>query len=987
MRTDVVLSLFLLCCVLWSQVYAASDTLSVGKKITRDSAGNLVSANQRFEVGFFEKGVKKYLGIWYHRLPGEKTVVWVANRDKPVEDSSAVFQIGKDGNIEVVGGTGASSQRYWFSELQVSSFTNKTVKLLDSGNLVLMDDDHSGNTSYHWQSFQNPTDTFLPGMNMDSESTLTSWINESDPGRGRFTFKLGGAGKFVVYKESQLHWTLDGQEQQAVSSNFLLFVNVALNVSTNGSKFFSTWKEYDEGQPHDFNMSRLVMDRGGELQFLKWEDDIWTKQWRGPANKCDIHNYCGNFSSCNGDWEPCKCLPGFSKLPWDNDYLGVGESQFPGCVRKSTSCFNKKDTFFLNLTNIKVGNPDRWNDTENEAECQSLCLNMCNDSHIQCQAYSYNTSKRGSLTCEIWTRDLPTLQEEHPDGRLLSILVNASDIAPTPNSCEPCGTNTIPYPLSTGPNCGDPTYNKFHCNLEGQVWFKTPRGNSYRVTGIHEADTRFYIQMDDSNRCEPGSSEQNDKPKSPFNVTNLCFRSDLAEISWQPAPEPLCREHKYCDHWPHSTCKARENRCFCDSKYTWNASTLSCTQEESLTNRSALILIAILGGLAILACTIIAFVIVRRKKRAHKLDKASTQVQESLYDSERHVKGLIGLGSLEEKNIDGIEVPCYTFASIVAATDNFSDSNKLGRGGYGHVYKGRFPGGQDIAVKRLSSVSTQGLQEFKNEVVLIAKLQHRNLVRLRGYCIKGDEKILLYEYMPNKSLDSFIFDRTRTFLLDWPMRFDIIVGIARGLLYLHQDSRLRVIHRDFKTSNILLDEEMNPKISDFGLAKIFGGKETEASTERVVGTYGYMAPEYALDGFFSIKSDVFGYGVVLLEILSGKRNTGFYESKQISSLLGYAWRLWTENKLLDLMDPSLSESCNESQFSRCALIGLLCVQDEPGDRPTMFNILTMLDSDIGTIPIPTQPTFFVNKRLSSSASSSSKPESGLQFESSYHEGR
>ncbi|KAG2371648.1 G-type lectin S-receptor-like serine/threonine-protein [Vigna angularis] len=368
-------------------------------------------------------------------------------------------------------------------------------------------------------------------------------------------------------------------------------------------------------------------------------------------------------------------------------------------------------------------------------------------------------------------------------------------------------------------------------------------------------------------------------------------------------------------------------------------------------------------------------------------DRASSRIQESLYESERHVKGLIGLGSLEEKDIEGIEVPFYTFASILAATDNFSDSNKLGRGGYGPVYKGTFPGGQEIAVKRLSSVSTQGLQEFKNEVILIAKLQHRNLVRLRGYCIKGDEKILLYEYMPNKSLDSFIFDRSRTILLDWPMRFEIIVGIARGMLYLHQDSRLRVIHRDMKTSNVLLDEEMNPKISDFGLAKIFGGKETEASTGRVMGTYGYMAPEYALDGLFSVKSDVFSFGVVLLEILSGKRNTGFYESNQISSLLGYAWKLWSDNKLLDLMDSSLGETCNENQFFKCAVVGLLCIQDEPSNRPTMSNVLYMLDVETTTMPIPTQPTFFMNKRYSSSPSSSSKPETSLQFDSSYEQGR
>ncbi|MED6204993.1 hypothetical protein PIB30_013989 [Stylosanthes scabra] len=273
------------------------------------------------------------------------------------------------------------------------------------------------------------------------------------------------------------------------------------------------------------------------------------------------------------------------------------------------------------------------------------------------------------------------------------------------------------------------------------------------------------------------------------------------------------------------------------------------------------------------------------------------------YDSERHVKDLMEVEGLEEKDHEGIEVPYFDFESMQIATDNFSDANKLGRGGYGPVYKGKLQDGEVVAVKRLSSFSSQGLIEFKNEVVLIAKLQHRNLVRLRGYCIKGDEKILLYEYMPNKSLDSFIFDPEQSVHLDWQMRFDIILGVAREILYLHQDSRLRVIHRDLKTSNILLDKLMQPKISDFGLARIVRSKENEANTERVVGTYGYMSPEYALDGLFSTKSDVFSFGIVVLEIISGKRNTGFYQSSQVPiSLLGYAWKQWTENKLIDIME-------------------------------------------------------------------------------------
>ncbi|XP_022852506.1 G-type lectin S-receptor-like serine/threonine-protein kinase At4g03230, partial [Olea europaea var. sylvestris] len=237
-------------------------------------------------------------------------------------------------------------------------------------------------------------------------------------------------------------------------------------------------------------------------------------------------------------------------------------------------------------------------------------------------------------------------------------------------------------------------------------------------------------------------------------------------------------------------------------------------------------------------------------------------------------------------NESGIGVPFCSWESIIAATENFSDVHKLGCGGFGPVYKGMFHGGQEIAVKRLSSCSLQGINEFQNEIVLIAKLQHRNLVRLLGYYMKENEKILLYEYMANKSLDAFIFDKKLCMLLDGKKRFDIILGIEREVLCLHQDSRLRIIHRDLKTGNILLDEEMNPKISDFSLARIVEGKGIEASTNKVVGTYGYMSPEYASDGLFSIKSDVFNFGVVL-EIVTGKRNTGFYQSTEDLNLLGY----------------------------------------------------------------------------------------------------
>ncbi|XP_017423334.1 G-type lectin S-receptor-like serine/threonine-protein kinase SD1-1 isoform X2 [Vigna angularis] len=292
--------------------------------------------------------------------------------------------------------------------------------------------------------------------------------------------------------------------------------------------------------------------------------------------------------------------------------------------------------------------------------------------------------------------------------------------------------------------------------------------------------------------------------------------------------------------------------------------------------------------------------------------------------------------------------------------ENFSAANKLGEGGFGPVYKGTLRDQQEVAIKRLSKSSGQGVIEFKNEAKLMAKLQHTHLVKLLGFCIQRDERILVYEYMPNKSLDFYLFDSTRKNLLDWEKRLNIIGGIAQGLLYLHKYSRLKVIHRDLKAGNILLDHEMNPKISDFGMARIFGVRASEENTNRVVGTYGYMAPEYAINGVVSIKIDVFSFGVLLLETLSGKKNNSRYDSDRPLNLIGYAWELWNEGRALGLIDPDSYELCPQNAILRCIHIGLLCVQDQATDRPTMEDIVSFLSNDTMQLPQPKQPAFFIN---------------------------
>ncbi|XP_020109184.1 cysteine-rich receptor-like protein kinase 10 isoform X2 [Ananas comosus] len=304
--------------------------------------------------------------------------------------------------------------------------------------------------------------------------------------------------------------------------------------------------------------------------------------------------------------------------------------------------------------------------------------------------------------------------------------------------------------------------------------------------------------------------------------------------------------------------------------------------------------------------------------------------------------------------------PMCIFEIIAASTDNFKDKNKLGEGGFGPVYKGRLSNGEEIAVKRLSKHSSQGINEFRNEVELISKLQHRNLVRLLGCCVKGEEKLLIYEFMSNKSLAVFLFDETKQGMLDWKRRYNIVEGVARGLLYLHRDSRLKIIHRDLKASNILLDDQFNPKISDFGTARIFGGDQTRETTSRVIGTIGYMSPEYAMEGQISDKSDVFSFGVLLLEIVSGKRNNYFLHDDQALNLVGYAWTLWAENRILELIDPSLGDSWDYKEVCKCIKVGLLCVQEYPIDRPNMSLVVSMLNSDT-ILPDPKRAAFFAGR--------------------------
>uniref|UniRef100_A0A0E0PJR5 non-specific serine/threonine protein kinase n=1 Tax=Oryza rufipogon TaxID=4529 RepID=A0A0E0PJR5_ORYRU len=302
----------------------------------------------------------------------------------------------------------------------------------------------------------------------------------------------------------------------------------------------------------------------------------------------------------------------------------------------------------------------------------------------------------------------------------------------------------------------------------------------------------------------------------------------------------------------------------------------------------------------------------------------------------------------------------FSYAELKLATDNFSSQNILGEGGFGPVYKGKLPDERVIAVKQLSQSSHQGTSQFVTEVATISAVQHRNLVILHGCCIDSKTPLLVYEYLENGSLDRAIFGDSNL-NLDWVMRFEIILGIARGLTYLHEESTVRIVHRDIKASNVLLDTNLIPKISDFGLAKLYDENQTHVST-RIAGTLGYLAPEYAMRGHLSEKADIFAFGVVMLETVAGRPNTDNSLEESKICLLEWAWGLYEMDQALGIVDPSLKEFDKDEAF-RVIYVALVCTQGSPHQQPPMSKVVTMLTGDVDVAKVVTKPSYITEWQL------------------------
>lgn len=406
----------------------AKDILEFKSYISDERRDTLVSAGSRFELGFFtpygSSDSRRYVGIWYYKS-NPTTVVWVANRDMPLAGLDGIFKIEDDGNLKVYDG---NQNLYWSTNVGSKILEHRTLKLMDNGNLVLSYEDQEDlPEQILWQSFDFPTDTFLPGMVMDDNLVLTSWKSYEDPAQGNFTFQLDqDGGEYVIWKRSAKYW------KSGVSGKFITtdkmpaaLLYLLSNFSSNAVPNFSV--------PHLTSSlyldTRLVLNSSGQLRYLNWDDHkVWSLIWVEPRDRCSVYNACGDFASCNSKGGmACKCLPGFeptSQGSWNiGDYSG-------GCIRKSPICSvdNESDTF-LSLKMMKAGNPDFQFNAKDDSDCKLECLNNC-----QCQAYSYveaNITRQGRIdnsACWIWSGDLNNLQDEFDSGRDLNVRVAVRDL-------------------------------------------------------------------------------------------------------------------------------------------------------------------------------------------------------------------------------------------------------------------------------------------------------------------------------------------------------------------------------------------------------------------------------------------------------------------------------------------------------------------------------------------------------------------------------
>ncbi|KZV53241.1 G-type lectin S-receptor-like serine/threonine-protein kinase [Dorcoceras hygrometricum] len=953
----------------------------------------LVSSGQYFKLGFFSRPVNstyRYVGIMYNSIP-EMTVIWVANRERPSNDLNGSLQISGDRRFVILD---REKEILWSCNVS-SCVVNSSAELLDTGNLA----GFCGRILNMLQMI--PKMKFFTDLSRDEKNTLTSWTSPCDLAPGRFTSPIEPLpipqlfvwNGFAAAEETLRFDQLLGDSGLKLTKTIVVIHGPAnssyryVGIMYNVPVMTVIWVANRENPLNDPNGS-VQISGDGDLVILDGEKEVvWSSNASNPVANSSVQLLdTGNlvlqdtlnlgvkwqsFEHASDSWLPkMKFLtdpsmnekivltswrspsdPALGRFtstiePIEIPQLFVWNGQYPywrsgpwnGHI--FTGIPGAEAYYQNGFDSFDVNGFDSFDVVNDNPETAYLTFSSTNVSILR--LFALSTS--GILQHRAWANGTQEWEV------IWSSIGTECDIY---GKCGPFGI----CDARSNPVCS--------C-LQGFVPKIHEEWNAANWTGGCTRETPL--------QCQNNSSIGGIGKKDGFRMLKRVKLPD--HFKRFSASEEDCRNQ--CSNDCSCIAYAFVSGIGC---LRWTGSLIDMQNLPSgdtdvyirlahseLAHKKYMK--AIIAAIAVLGFIIVLVGIYFFRKRLLKYTagcKGNHASSDVVAD-----KGYMGEIMLR-CDVLGIrleKLPLFKFEMLAKATDHFHSTNKLGQGGFGPVYKGKLPNGQEVAIKRLVRSSNQGLKEFVTEVEVMSKLQHRNLVKILGCCLECGEKMLVYEYMPCGSLDGYIFDSHKQAFLDWNRRVNIIEGICRGILYLHRDSRLRIIHRDLKAGNILLDEELNPKISDFGTARIFGGNDVQANTTRVVGTRGYMAPEYVSQGRFSEKTDVYSFGVMLLEIVSGKENNSFQlEDQEQMSLIAYAWKQWQEGDISCLIDPVIFDTALEIQMMRYVQVGLLCVQETAKDRPCISIILSMLNNEIAVLPRPMEPAFTADHRPQGTRSS------------------